>query len=271
MRVVTTLAVVLAGLAAHATSSCGLESAWTHCESSNSGSQIDIVGEQTSPGVTAPRGGGSQAPAPSEPGRPQTPLPADDGCTQFNLESQGIVDGCLEAQESEPAEDAEPGIPAVTAQDVASFAPAAPPLQGEPAGVGVVGMPANFVAGVETQTIGGALFGRAVSVRFTPVAYVFDYGDGTLSRTTSGGATWASLGQAQFSATPTSHAYGARGAYVASVTVEYAAAVDFGVGRWFPVTGVVSVASGGYPVQIYEVRTALVDKTCAENPSGPGC
>ena len=29
--------------------------------------------------------------------------------------------------------------------------------------------------------------------------------------------------------------------------------------------------TGGYDVRVVEVRTALVDKTCAENPRGPGC
>ncbi|MGP3535046.1 hypothetical protein ACTU3I_09655 [Microbacterium sp. RD1] len=164
-----------------------------------------------------------------------------------------------------------PGIPAVTARDLASFAPARPALSGEPEGVGVVGMPANFVAGAAAQTLTGTLFGRAVAVRFTPASYVFDYGDGTQLRSSSGGTSWSDLGQAQFTATSTSHAYAQRGTYIVSVTTDYTAEVDFGLGAWHPVTGVVSSTTGGYPVQIYEVRTALVDKTCAENPAGPGC
>ncbi|MFJ6652648.1 hypothetical protein ACIQLJ_07630 [Microbacterium sp. NPDC091313] len=248
---------------------------WTTTCHANSGSQIDIVGSQTTPGSaggTRPSaGGGGQAIAP--PSGPAAPaVPPDDGCTEVNLEQLGIVDACpIPAEDDAEDEAPAPGIPPVTAQDLASFAPLRPPLQGEPAGVGVVGMPANFVAGVDAHSLAGTLFGRAVTVRFTPAAYVFDYGDGTRARSATGGASWSSLGQAQFSATPTSHAYAARGTYVASVTVEYAAEVDFGVGRWFPVRGLVTAASPGYPVEIYEVRTALVDKTCAENPAGPGC
>jgi hypothetical protein len=53
--------------------------------------------------------------------------------------------------------------------------------------------------------------------------------------------------------------------------VQYAASVDFGTGSWRPVAGLVSATAGGYDVRVVEVRTALVDKTCAENPAGPGC
>jgi hypothetical protein len=56
-----------------------------------------------------------------------------------------------------------------------------------------------------------------------------------------------------------------------TVTVEYAASVNFGSGTWRPVTGLVTASTGGYDVQVVEARTALVEKTCAENPRGPGC
>lgn len=267
---------VLLGAAPGSPGECGAGGLWGSNCATNSGSQIDIVGSQNTPGTTGgtrPSGsGGGQGIAPPS-GQPAAlPRPADDGCTEISLEDFGIVDACAQPAEAEADDEAPaPGIPPVTAQDLASFAPMAPPLQGEPAGVGVVGMPANFVAGVDAHSLTGTLFGRAVTVRFTPLAYVFDYGDGTVVRSATGGASWSALGQPQFSATPTSHAYAARGTYVASVTVEYAAAVDFGVGQWFPVRGLVTAASPGYPVEIYEVRTALVDKTCFENPAGPGC
>ena len=161
-------------------------------------------------------------------------------------------------------------LPDVTASDLTSFVPARPSFTSEPAGVGIVGMPANFVANAAEQTQTGTLFDRPVTVRFVPAAYVFDFGDGSSARSATGGTSWASLGQPQFTATPTSHAYGARGSYVASVDVEYTAAVDFGTG-WRAVTGVVTAPGGAQGVNVYEARTALVDRTCGENPSGPGC
>ncbi len=55
-----------------------------------------------------------------------------------------------------------------------------------------------------------------------------------------------------------------------SVTVQYVPSVDFG-GGWRTVPGFVSASATGYDVRVVEVRTALVDRTCAEDPSGPGC
>lgn len=244
---------------------------WTTTCTSNSGTQIDIVGEHSQPGRD---GGGSSANTGGRGGAgPSTgdATPADppvrpDGCTEVALRSGSYL-VCPDGAGEEVA----PGIPAVTARDLASFAPARPALGSEPEGVGVVGMPANFVASAPAQTVGGTLFGRPVTVQFAPTAYVFDYGDGATTRSASGGASWEALGQAQFTPTPTSHAYAERGTYEVSVAIEYAAAVDFGTGAWYPVRGVVTATTAGYPVEIFEVRTALVDKTCGENPTGPGC
>lgn len=169
-----------------------------------------------------------------------------------------------------PGEPADPGLPAVTLADLESFRPVTPALTGEPAGFGVVGMPTNFVAAASEQAIPGVLLGYPVTVRFTPTAFVFSYGDGTSARSATGGATWAQVGTAQFSPTDTTHVYRERGIYSATVAVEFAASVDFGTG-WIPVDGVVTASSGAYPVEVVEVHTALVDRTCEEDPTGPGC
>jgi len=162
------------------------------------------------------------------------------------------------------------GFPAVTLADLVSFRPVTPRLAGEPAGFGVVRMPTNFVAAASPQDISGMLLGYPVTVRFTPVAYVFSYGDGQTQRTQTGGVAWAASGSPQFTPTATSHIYEKRGTYTSGVAVEYSAAVDFGAG-WRPVDGVVTARTGDYPVQVVEVRTALVEHTCAEDPHGPGC
>ncbi|WP_163619392.1 hypothetical protein [Microbacterium sp. B35-30] len=162
-------------------------------------------------------------------------------------------------------------VPDVTLADLASFRPAPPTLAGEPAGFGVMGMPTNLLASASEERIPGTVLGWDVTVRFVPVAYVFDNGDGTTTRTATGGSPWTSLGQGQFTPTATSHVYGARGTYGVSVTVEYAASVDFGSGLWRPVPGVVRAEAAGYDVRVVEVRTALVDRTCDEDPTGPGC
>jgi len=161
-------------------------------------------------------------------------------------------------------------LPTPTLSDLVSFAPAPTRLTGEPSGVGIVGMPVNFVVAATTHTATGTLFELPVTVRFEPVSYVFVPGDGTSLTSSTGGRTWAELGQAQFSATATSHAFGARGVYSAHAVVRYSAAVDFGNGP-IAVAGLLEVASAAAAVEVFEVRTALVERTCIENPRGPGC
>lgn len=243
---------------------CEDGSSWT-CNTVNSGTQLDIVGSQTDPGVTPPTSGPGVA---LPPPRPERPSPSDRGAPDCAPDTVACTPVYEDAPP--PADEEADAIPPVTLADLASFVPAQPALGAEPAAAGVAGMPTNFVAVADEQILGGSLFGRPVSVRFTPVAYVFSYGDGTTARSSTGGTSWDALGQPQFTATPTSHAYSARGTYVASVAVEYAPAVDFGTG-WIPVAGVVTAAGPGYQVEVYEVRTALVERTCIENPSGPGC
>ncbi|WP_375384523.1 hypothetical protein [uncultured Microbacterium sp.] len=217
---------------------------------SNSGTSVDIGGSLTNPGSG---GGEDDITAPGD--EDAAPPPATDDSCPLNR--------CNMLLEVEVLRE-------VTLADLASFVPARPTLTGEPAGLGVVGMPTNLVATASTQLLSGRLFDRDVVVRFTPSAFRFDHGDGTSATAPTGGASWATLGQADFTPTATTHVYAARGTYPVAVTVLYSASVDFGTG-WRPVAGFVQASTGGYDVRVVEVRTALVDKTCLENPSGPGC
>ncbi|UYK38868.1 hypothetical protein [Microbacterium terricola] len=217
----------------------------------NSGTQLDIGGSSTTPGQGG-QNGGVAPPAQSvveEPGY-------EDTCADSAL-------GCRPLYTVETAPD-------VTLEDLASFVPARPTLTGEPAGFGVVGMPTNLVATASDQRFSGEILDWPVEVLFTPETFVFAHGDGTSARAATGGSSWSALGQTQFSPTPTSHVYSARGTYSVSVTVEFAPFVDFG-GGWTRVPGVITATTGGYGVQVVEVHTALVDETCLEDPSGPGC
>lgn len=161
-------------------------------------------------------------------------------------------------------------IPAITITDLARFAPAGTPLTGEPDNLGVAGLPTNFVASASAQTQSGELFGFPIQVRFTPVSYVFHYGDGSSASTSDGGVSWESLGQAQFTPTDTSHTYAERGEYDARVDVNYTAELDLG-GGWFDVDGQLTTNGPTQSIRIFEAHTALVANTCAERPSAPGC
>jgi hypothetical protein len=239
-----------AGAIAAAAAECDAGGWAGNCEVSNQDTHVDVSLSESEKNAGA---------APNVPVRereqepPSTPPPPED-C--------GPLNRCIDYTVV--------GLPEVTLADLASFRPAAPTLGGEPAGFGVVGMPTNLLASASEERIPGTVLGWNVTVRFVPTAYVFDNGDGTTTRAATGGSAWASLGQGQFTPTATSHAYRARGTFAVSVTVEYAASVDFGTG-WRPVPGVVRAEAGGYGVRVVEVRTALVDRTCAEDPTGPGC
>lgn len=243
------LALVVGAVPSTGDSTCQGSSTWTYCDVSNSGSQVD-VGASISDPATPVGDSGSSAPDPAPP-----PPPITNTCT-----SVGTCGGHTVVLP-----------PDVSAEDLASFRPAAPSLTGQPTGFGIVGAPTNLVAAASEQYLSGPLLGWDVTVRFVPSSYVFEYGDGASGRSSTGGASWEALGQAQFTPTATSHAYRERGTYPVRVSVQYTAAVNFGSGIWRPVTGLVTATSGTYDVQVVEARTALVGRTCAENPGGPGC
>lgn len=163
-----------------------------------------------------------------------------------------------------------PGTPTITITDLASFTPEPTTLTVEPGNAGIADMPANFLAEAPVHTQTGALFGIPLTVRFTPIAYDYTYGDGTTATVTSPGRSWADLGQAQFTPTPTSHVYADRGTYNADVDIRYMAEIDFGLG-WYPITGELTSDGPVQQIQIFEAHTALVAHTCTEKPTAPGC
>ncbi|KJL49196.1 hypothetical protein RS84_00308 [Microbacterium hydrocarbonoxydans] len=168
------------------------------------------------------------------------------------------------------AEEASPGAPTITITDLASFAPKPTALAVEPGNAGIANMPANFLAAESVHTQTGTLFDIPLTVRFTPIAYDYTYGDGTTATITTPGRSWADLGQAQFTPTPTSHVYMERGTYEADVDVRYTAEIDFGLG-WYPVSGELTSDGPSQQIQIFEAHTALVAHTCTERPTAPGC
>ena len=182
---------------------------------------------------------------------------------------------CFRArQEATPTDEASPTTPAaspgITITDLAQFAPTPRPLSTEPDAVGVAGLPVNFTASAARHVQSGTLLGTALTVRFTPVAYDYDYGDGSSRTLTTPGRTWADLGQEPFTPTPTSHTYAAAGTYTVRLSIRYAAEIDTGTG-WTPVAGTLTSAPPPLILTIHTARTALVAHTCTERPTAPGC
>lgn len=286
-------------LAAAVSSGCGIfgSALPDHCSVQNDGSSVSIgatqgqttIREQPNRGSDGGggNGGGYTLPAPPPPRDPNAFYPGgrtrdewlaecafDQSCAGAVVAPGGAPLPGTEQADQQPGEPA-PEAPApdpttATIDDVAEFAPQTPPLVGEPNGIGVVGMPTNFVVDAAEHTVDGEIFDVPVTVRFTPVSYLFDYGDGTTRETTSPGRTWEDLDAPQFTATDTSHSYSATGEYQAQVTIRYAAEADAGAG-WFPIAGILELTTPPTVLRVVDVDTALVQRTCEEDPDGPGC
>ncbi|WP_138945328.1 hypothetical protein [Plantibacter sp. M259] len=167
---------------------------------------------------------------------------------------------------------AAPAAQPVTIRDVASFAPAAATVTTEPAAWGVRGLHTNVIAGASGHTRTGTLLGQAAEVNFIPVGFTFDYGDGETATTRTGGSTWASLGLAEFSKTPTSHRYTTVGTKIITAEVEYAAEYRIGDSGWLPVVGTLSIPTEEpHTVQIVRNSTVGVDKPCRPGKPAIGC
>lgn len=158
----------------------------------------------------------------------------------------------------------------VTMSDLARFVPATATVVGEPDNVAVVGLPANFVSSAATETIPGSVLGRALTIRFTPVSYAFDYGDGARRTSTTPGAAWDASGQPQFTPTDTSHVYRKPGIFTVTATVTYSADIDLGTG-WIPINGRLTGPPASQQIRVVKAYTALVEGTCMERPRAPGC
>jgi len=159
----------------------------------------------------------------------------------------------------------------VTVSDLVNFTPSAPTVAMEPNGWAVVRVPANFIAQSSPELHAGALLGYEAEVRFTPVRYDWNYGDGIRRSTSTGGQTWQTLGVPEFSETPTSHAYTVAGRFAAQVEASFTAEYRFAGQQWNDVSGIVTAASDTFEVLVGQAKTVLVSEDCAIDRSGPGC
>lgn len=163
------------------------------------------------------------------------------------------------------------GEPAVTLRDIATFHPAPHEHTAEPAGWAVLDLPANAVADAPTVTRSGTLFGRPVDVRFHPVAYRWVYSDGGTVSSGDPGATWADLGQREFTPTLTSHVYRSKGEHTARLDVTYVAEYRFDGSAWRWIDGTLAIQGAPQPVLVGEFDTVLVTGPCTTHPDSPGC
>ena len=136
----------------------------------------------------------------------------------------------------------------------------------------VVGLDTNFYAASPQQVKTGMLLGQPASVRFTPVQYRWDYGDGVTSTRATPGATWRALGVQEFDPTPTSHIYRDPGTYYIDLTIGFSPEYRYASETiWVPVPGIVWVPANRLVATAGGTKTVLVEDECTVNPSGPGC
>ena len=166
-------------------------------------------------------------------------------------------------------EEAEP-LP-VTVRDIASFVPTPGQQRMEPDGWAVAGLNTNFYAITGPHIVAGTLLGRPADVRFTPIAFHWDYGDGTTATKSTKGTTWAAQGVGEFDPTPTSHVYEQVGNLTITLDITFAAEYRYDGSSWRPVVGTITLPANDLYIWVGTVKTVLVDEDCIQNPRGPGC
>jgi len=159
----------------------------------------------------------------------------------------------------------------VTLSDIARFRPVPGVQRMEPDGWVVVGLPANIYSIVDRQIVPGELLGQSADVRFTPVSWHWDYGDGTGATLGTKGGTWAALGLRAFDASPTSHVYRRAGDYTIRLSIGYRAEYRIAGGPFVPIAGTITLPANELHITAGGAKTVLVDRDCTVAPRGPGC
>lgn len=159
----------------------------------------------------------------------------------------------------------------ISQDDLASFSPQIPVLQSQPRGWSVISVPTNFYSPTQQHTVSGTLLGEAVEVRFTPVAFTWNFGDGTLFTSQTGGATWQQLSQKEFTPTVTSHVYASEGNFQIILTTNFSVEYRWADEPWQSIPGQVSSSSAPLSLTVTSANTVLVTGPCGNNRSARGC
>lgn len=222
------------------------------CDVRNDGHSVDLTGNESSGGGSG-GGGGQVGGSDSE----SAPEPVCNTMSSF-LDCYTVT--------------SVGGDELVTVSDIATFRPRPAFDRMQPDGWTIVGLDTNFWGVASTHIVSGTLLGRPADVRFIPIGYAWNYGDGGTRSSGTGGAPWESLGLGEFEPTATSHIYSAPGTYTITLRVTYRAEYRFDSSGWAQVVGTLTVPANDLVVTVgSSAKTVLVDQDCVQNPSGPGC
>lgn len=120
-----------------------------------------------------------------------------------------------------------------------------------PGGDVLINIETNAYATASTTTIPTDVLGQPVTVRATPVAYTWDFGDGgTVGPTSDPGAPYPSLRNA--------HVYTVPGDYAITLTTTYAGEFSVAGGPYLPIDGTAEVASPAQAVTAHSATSELV-------------
>jgi hypothetical protein len=235
-------------------------------DASNDGTQVTLNGSATTPGSGSPGTGGTRSSAGAGVGS-SNPADAPLNCTVVGTKCRGGTVGKGSSATPAPPR----STPPVTLRDLANFRPAPGIQRMEPDGWVVAGLDANIYAIAGRQLVAGTLLGQPATVRFTPVSYRWNYGDGTSAVLPRAGGTWASQGVRDFDPTPTSHVYGVEGEYLIRLTIDFRAEYSFSSGSFTPIAGTINLPANDLRVTVTGAKTVLVERDCVVDPAGPGC
>ncbi|MFM6982057.1 MAG: hypothetical protein ACKOWP_04730 [Microbacteriaceae bacterium] len=159
-----------------------------------------------------------------------------------------------------PGEPGSGGSEPRSVSDIASFIPRQPTMTIEPAGWSFVGLHVNCVALASSHIVEGQLWGSALQVRFTPVRYRWDYGDGAGAWESEAGKTWAQSGVEPWAVTTTSRPYRQAGNYTIRLIVDHRAEWRWaGSSEWHTLSGFVGRTAPSQKIRVIRGSTVLVD------------
>jgi len=159
----------------------------------------------------------------------------------------------------------------IALNDVKAFTPVVGVNHMQPKGWMVVGLDANFYATGGASVKTGELLGFDAAIRFTPVRWRWNFGDGDGVTRASPGASWAAQDVEEFDRTPTSHVFDQTGTFTITLEIDYSVDYQFNGSGWVPIEGILTVDSNQLVATAGSAKTVLVDRDCAQNPRGPGC
>jgi len=141
----------------------------------------------------------------------------------------------------------------------------------QPDGWAVAGFETNFYSTASPHSVRGVLFKNRALVRYQPVGWHWDFGDGAHLDSDTGGASWDDLGQPEFTKTETSHIFDTTGAHHITLQIDFTAEYSYDGGTWTRIDGLLQAETEPIDAVVGSATTVLVGDDCTAEPSAPGC